>query len=446
IGGRDAAGHDSITIDSIVATTSAKGLPTGHAKVAGWIKDLTRSSADPTFSLSADFNMFHAYDRRSVADVFLSTPGPGDVLRLRGSASNSTLSGALRVDRGAIFLADPDIARKQAVQFQFAGDSIGTQERPASALMQTLMTNLQIPSVPVTLGSDVRLRSKDANVKLDGELLLETSVDRSTRTLASNGELVPGLGLVGTLRTENGTYNLNLGPVQREFQVLPGGTVTFNGPPDDPVLDISAKFDVKQVRDLSVTVRLSGPLLPYPRIDLSGPSDYQISTSDLVSYLLTGSPGFDFGANASTTQVVSSLLAPTLSAVAANALRPSLGSFVDVFQLQLGAGPGTVTSSSASSTFSQYLAGSSIGADKQFGNVYLNLNTGFCQFTNTQGQSFNPLYGVGAKAEYRFAPKLALRLAYDPPTLERNCTQQALTGLVPTPANFSLSLSHVWRF
>ncbi len=351
VGGRDANGRDSIRVDSIVATTREKNLPVGHVKVTGWLKDLAGGS-DPTFALAMGADMFHAYYRRSVAELFVSTPRAEDSLRLRGSVQSSALTGALRVDRGSIFLADPDIARKQSVQFQFGEDtSSAGSSRPVSATVQTFMTNLQIQTVPVTLGNDVRLRSKDANVKLGGELRLETSTSRSTRTLAENGELVPRLGLVGTLRTESGTYNLNLGPVQREFQVLPGGTVTFDGPPEDPVLDINAKFDVKQVHDLSVIVNLNGRLLPYPVIDFKSTADYQISTSDLLSYLLTGSPGFDFGANAGTSQILSSLLAPTLSAIAANALRPSLGSWVDVLQLNL------VTSQTTTSSFSQYLSG-----------------------------------------------------------------------------------------
>ena len=57
--------------------------------------------------------------------------------------------------------------------------------------------------------------------RLAGELQLTTSTAQSTRTLASTGQLVPRLALEGSLNTIGGTYNLNLGLVQREFQVLP---------------------------------------------------------------------------------------------------------------------------------------------------------------------------------------------------------------------------------
>ena len=139
--------------------------------------------------------------------------------------------------------------------------------------------------------------------------------------------MVPRLTLEGALRTEGGTYNLNLGLVQREFQVLSGGTVTFTpvDPPQNPTLDIRAKHDIKQQGgDLGVIVSLHGPLIPYPVIDFSATGvDYEIPPSDLVSYLLTGKPGFDFGQNPQSSQVVASFLAPTVSAFAADRLRQS---------------------------------------------------------------------------------------------------------------------------
>ena len=76
-------------------------------------------------------------------------------------------------------------------------------------------------------------------------------------------------------------------------------TVTFAGDPENPTLNIDALYNVKRYheRDLGVVVNLSGPLLPYPVIDLQSRDEYgyQISTTDVLSYLLTGKPGFDFG-------------------------------------------------------------------------------------------------------------------------------------------------------
>jgi hypothetical protein len=288
--------------------------------------------------LAIGANQFHTLDRRSLADVYLTTT---DSIRLSGSVTAPRLSGALSVDRTSIYLADRDIARKQAVVFA-SDDTASTASRVGgSAMVQTLMTNLT-PLITVSLGSDVRLRSKEANVRPSGDLRVATSTNQSTRTLASTNQLVPRLTLEGALRTVGGTYNLNLGLVQREFQVLSGGTVTFTpvDPPQNPTLDIRAKHDIKQQGgsgDLGVIVHLYGPLIPYPVIDFSATGvDYEIPQSDLVSYLLTGKPGFDFGQNPQSSQVIASFLGPTVSAFAADRLRQFLGSGIDAFQFQLG--------------------------------------------------------------------------------------------------------------
>ena len=443
----NAAGQDSIWIDdrnALRATTSGK--PNGALTVRGWMKNLLAGT--PTFGLAAGLNQFHVLDRRSLANVFLTTT---DSIRLIGSLGSPMLRGAIRVDGPtSIYLADRDIARKQAVLF--ASDTPSTASRlGSSAMVSQLMTNLT-SSVTVTLGNDVRLRSTEANVRLSGELRVGTSVNQSTRTLAGTGQLIPRLTLEGVLRTEGGTYNLNLGLVQREFQVLQGGTVTFTlaEPPTNPTLDIKAKHDIKQINgDLGVIVRLYGPLIPYPEIEFSATGvDYEIAQSDLLSYLLTGKPGFDFGQNPQTTQILTSVLGPTLSAFAADRLRQVLPG-IDAFQFQLGGAGGQDPNANALSRASlgQYLSGTTIGAEKQFGNnLFLGVNTGFCSGSESNGR-FNALNNLGAKVEYRFHPKLSMQLAYDPATENRSCSGgQNLIGLVSPPPNFSFSLSHVWRF
>jgi hypothetical protein len=304
----------------------------------------------------------------------------------------------------------------------------------------------------VRLGSDVRLRSTEADVRLGGELQLVTSTAQSTRTLASTGQLVPRLALEGSLKTIGGTYNLNLGLVQREFQVLPDGSVTFNGPPENPTLDIRAQYNVKQTRDkdLGVLVHLHGPLLPNPVIDFQSTADYDISTSDLLSYLITGRPGFDVSANQS--QVVGSFLAPTVSALTSSALRQTFGSRLDMIQFQLGTSGSTGAVGSptnAGSQFSQYLTGSTISAERQFSNnLFLGVNTGLCQFSgNTPPITLNTL--LGAKVEYRFSPTFSTQVAFDPQTYGKTgaCgAGQSVIGLVPTPGQFSLGFFHTWRF
>ncbi|MEP6493181.1 MAG: translocation/assembly module TamB domain-containing protein [bacterium] len=444
-GKQTASGQDSIKIETLAALTDDK--PVGRFRATGWVKNLIAKGGPPSFSVAVGASNFHAFDKRSLADLYITTT---DSLRLVGTVSASTLTGALYVDQGSIFLADRDLARKQAVQF--LGDSTINIEKPDVApRWSMLMTNLN-PSVTVTLGNDVRLRSSEVNVKLNGSLSLLTSTDLSTRRLPSSGQLVPVPALEGVLKTESGTYNLNLGLVQREFQVLPEGTVTFSGNPKNPTLDIRAKYDVKQYRDrdLGVLVHLYGPLLPNPLLEFGSTADYDIAQSDLLSYLITGKPGFDFAANAGAAQVVGSFLGPTLSAVAADKLRQTLGSRVTALQFQFGGyGDQDQGSILSQKNLSQYLYGATIGAETKLkNNLYLAVNTGLCQFSSeANGGRLDAFNSLGAKIEWRFRPELSVQAAKDPPSGARTCGPgQIGIGFVPTPPVYSFSLSHSWRF
>jgi hypothetical protein len=318
--------------------------------------------------------------------------------------------------------------------------------RPRSAFLTALLTNLRTRNATVTLGDNVRLRSAEADVKLVGSLNLLTSAQatRSVTTIAG-----PPLQLEGTLRTAGGSYNLNLGLVQREFQVLSEGTVTFDGPVENPKLDISALYNVKRPpdKDLGVIVKLQGPLVPYPGISFTSNSDYDIAPSDLVSYLLTGKPGFDYGANAGTSQVLASFLAPTVSAYTADKLRQVLGSRLglDQLQFQLGASTapvGATNSFFAGQNLTSYLYNSTIAAGQQFGNFSVNVSSGLCP-----SSGFRAADMLGAEAAYRFNSTWSTKVGYDPGTQSRVCNASLdFINFVRTPSQFSLSLLQTWRY
>ena len=292
IGMRRGAGRDSLSID---INASTEGRPSGTVRLRGHVNNLLQAGNQQTFALTLGARSFHAFNKRSSADLYISTV---DSIRLTGTTRSPTLTGSLIVDRGAIFLADRDIARKQAVEFTM--DTTTGQTQATSALFTTLMTNLRVSGVTITLGDDVRLRSAEADVKLSGSLQLQASTNRSRRIASTSGALIPLFDLDGALETESGSYALNLGVVKREFTVLTGGTVTFDGDPNNPLLNIHAQHNVRRPgdRDLGVIVNLHGRLLPYPVIDFNSNADYAIAQSDLISYLLIGRPGFDYGADA----------------------------------------------------------------------------------------------------------------------------------------------------
>jgi hypothetical protein len=431
-GGVNAAGVDSMNV-AITARTSQRD----HVSLTGFVRGLAQPRAT-AFSLSVVADSLHAFNKRSLADLYVSTVNPNDPtdaapLVLSGTLAAPVLSGTVNVDRGSIYLADRDLARKLPVDiFSDSGSTAST----TTTMFASLMKNLQVRNATVTLGQDVRLRSAEANVRLGGRLdMVNTPTGRS---VASSGLPFP-VSLVGQLTTIGGTYNLGLGPVQREFQVLPDGTVTFDaGSALTPLVDIRARYNVKQSqqRDLGVFVNLRGRM-PTPSIELSSNADYAISSSDLLSYLIVGSPGFDFGAN----NQLASVLSPTVSALAADKLRQSLP-FFDAFEFQLGtANPNDAQAGFLSrNNLQQYLYSSSVTAEKQLtSNLYLGVNTSFCQFQNSR-------VALGANVEYRFKPQISLQAGYEPPSSHCVEGSQTVVGFVPTPSQWSLSLLHSWRF
>jgi len=446
---RSAGGQDSVNV-TLSATGGKNG---GIMSLKGYAKNLLQpNQVQKPLRFALGASGFHVFNKRTLADLYISTIDPTrplrdrdrDSLRLTGSVQAPVLTGPLNVDRGSIFLADRDIARKQAVEF-LDETPVGVEEGKVN-FFSTMMANLQ-PNVTITLG-DVRLRSAEANVKLTGGLRLTTSTQRSTRTVGSTGQLLPQFALEGELNTAGGTYNLNLGLVQREFTVLNDGSVTFDGPWQNPNLDIRAMYAVRRAgdRDLGVIVNLKGPLVPYPGIDFSSDAGYDISQSDLISYLLTGKPGFDLGQNPQAAQVLSSFIGPTLSAYAADKLRAGLGSSIDVIRFQFGT-TNTTAGVNTNQSYSQYLYGSTVDVEQRFKSVWLSASVGFCQFQQNQAGSFNALNAVGAKAEYRFKPDLSLKLSYEPAAAQRACTgSQAMGGFQQTPPQLGLSLLHLWRF
>ena len=85
--------------------------------------------------------------------------------------------------------------------------------------------NLAVRDVPVQMGRDVWLRSEEANINLGG--FVNITRGRVLRG-AKAGEVQ--LALDGPLQTVRGTWRLNLGPVQRTFEVE-NGEVRFLGDP-----------------------------------------------------------------------------------------------------------------------------------------------------------------------------------------------------------------------
>jgi translocation and assembly module TamB len=458
-------GHnDSLAIRRFVASTQTG--PADSISLKGYVA--YREINSPYVDLTLAARSFRALDKRSLARMDISTEPGG--LRLRGRLRGATLRGGLVVDRGTIFLPDPELARKQVTE-------VGASFRDTSAAARQLrpeksshfFDSILIDGVRITLGDDVWLRSREANIKLGGSL----SVQRSTRQseelaqetgMGSRGERDGGSvpALDGVLRAERGTYTLALGIVLREFQVQEG-TITFYPTPElKPELNITALHTVHTANgeDLHIRVRLTGPLYPNPIISLESAESFPMSTSEMVSYLIFGQPDFQLGsADKGAVQLAAQTLFPSLQTFGASQLRNVLGSWADVLQVRFGSTDLTALSGGRSSTtqgeaLRQILWNSRLGAEKQLTDrVFVSLSTGICQLSQSNSQpgttsQLEDFYnGLSGKFEYRLSRDASIKAGKEPSQSQMICGGRSTTGrLVSAPSQWGFSLFKSWRF
>ena len=152
---------------------------------------------------------------------------------------------------------------------------IGTEDLSAR-FQNRFLDSLRINDLRVAIGSDVWLRSAEANIQLDGE----TQVSKEGR------EYQP----IGTLQAPRGSYTLKIGPVTRDFTVT-RGEVRYIGTLDAE-LDIEARHTVRSVRGEEIPGhrRASKGRSYQPKLRLESTLRPPISETDLVSYLITGYP------------------------------------------------------------------------------------------------------------------------------------------------------------
>jgi len=438
------ASPDAMRVDvRRLAMRSGAGADT--LSLTGWLqmRDLL-DMRDASFDLRLAMRNFHAIDRRSIARLDVSTGDDG--LRLQGRTRGATLTGTLRVDRGSIFI--PDVRGKQvlsAQELEALAAVEGTMDEPQIPLASAIVERLTVDGARVEIGDEVWLRSREANVKLGGSLNVTRALEEHSGEAEQDARY--RLALEGALRADRGTYTLELGLVQREFQVE-RGTINWLGGTDvtNPVLDISALHRVKQADrpDIRIRARLTGFVRPAPILQLESAESYQLSQSDLVSYLVTGRPSFDAAARELDGQTAADVLLPTLGTYASQLLRGQFG--LDAVQLQAGA---TLGNGTAGENAFDVLTGLRLGGEKQIrDNLFFSLSTGLCalnkEASSTQGMGF--MDGLAGSLEYRF-PRFSLQVGREPPASALSCGNTARSrGVIPTPSQWGVSLSRSWRF
>ncbi|OLC78853.1 MAG: hypothetical protein AUH78_02050 [Gemmatimonadetes bacterium 13_1_40CM_4_69_8] len=404
-------GRLALTGDTIrVGELSVRG-GRGRADVRGFVR-LERLT-HPILALDITADQFKALEIRG----YLSLTASGE-LALRGPVFGATLSGRGTVTSGVLYFAD--LVNKRVVNLDQPDPWIASlidtslaaliqRQRLGPAFESVFLDRLRIDGLQLVMGSDVWLRSSEANIQLTGTV----TVNKEERTY----------GLTGTLQAPRGTYRLVIGPVTREF-VVTQGTVRYFGTPDlDAGLDIEAKHVVhpvtpgKPAPDLTVVARIGGTLL-VPKLSLSVERQ-DLSQTEIISYLLFGQSSFELGGGqpggvGSRGLVLNNAVAMLSSAISGELERKfvsDLGVPLDYFE---------VRPYDPADPFS----GARLTAGWQIGRkTFLVLNGGFCQ--GQSGQGVDVANTLGASLQFRISPEWRTEASFEP---VRTCGTTAVPG------------------
>jgi translocation and assembly module TamB len=323
---------------------------------------------------------------------FLTFTGTGG-LRLRGPLFQASLTGDLNANSGLLYFADLVSKRIIDLEDPTIADLVDTtllrsQNLSIGAKFQNrFLDSLTIQNLRVQLGSDVWLRSNEANIQLGGEVVLS----KAGRTYTPSG----------TLDALRGSYTLKIGPVTRDFTVERGSVRYFGDL--NAGLDIRAEHVVRAVRgeEIPVIANITGTLYA-PKVTLESTLNPPISETDLVSYLVTGHPANEAVSLGQTNTLETGLsyFSSALSSELERALIQDLGVPLDLIEIRPG-----VSGGRGAQSLTQLAAGWQLGSK-----TFLTLNAGFCPENLAQFNYEN----LGASLEFRFSREWSLTTSVEP--------------------------------
>ena len=404
----------------------------------------------PRLGLELQLQNFHVVGRPRLADLDVSTT-PN--LRLRGPLDALVLTGGVRVERGTVYL--PELSGKQLIalddpELYTIVDTTRAENRTLLPAAPSTVTNLTLRDVEVVMGDEVWLRGPEANVILGGRLSLTTT---PAGTEDISGRPVERLALLGALTADRGTYRLNLGVVQRTFEIEQG-TVRFFGESEfNPGLDIRGLYTVHRVDpraaqpDVRIRATIGGTLAD-PELSIGGADDARITESDALSYLVLGVPSLQVGGVQQSNQHTATALA--ISSIGSYLTDRAAGGLFDYVTFQTG---GLDAAESGFGDASQtLLAGSRLGLGLQVSDrAFVSLQAGLCQVVDAAyGRGFRATDfagSLGVKLDYRLSQALIFSAGVEPGASALYCrTTDAARGFAPTPQQWTFDLFRTWRF
>ncbi len=430
---------DTVYVRRFGATS---GLPQDSLGISGYV-----SYSDPAnlfFDLKLAANNFLAIDKARTASLTLTTTTP---VSLVGPSTSPRVRGALRIDRGRVYINA--LAQRRGLDLNESFDVIDTARLGMNALLPSgpnaLVKNLQLENVRVSIGDDVWLRSPEASLKMGGAL-------RVTRAAGRDGGDAR-LTLADSLTVERGTYQLNLGIARPSFEVE-RGVVRFFGDPDlEPALDITALHTVRETRANSnrqnVRIRVAiGGTLDRPTLGLTSADNPPLPESDMLSYLVTGEPAYALLGSTPYAEQGATLALRLASSYLSSRLA---GGRFDVVQVEPTAlAPGEAANLRGNGL--GILAATRVGLGGQIArNTYFTFSTGLCGLApqSSGGGDALSLFarGLGAKIERRFDGGRSLSLGLEPGSSAQACGRLGISRTFQqTPTQIGFDFFRTWTF
>jgi hypothetical protein len=397
---------DTIHVDSLTLRSGP-----GRLAVGGYVR--LEQLTHPLLALDLEARDFRALEVRNYMTVTASGQ-----LALRGPVFGATLTGRGTVNSSVLYFADLVTKRVVNLDEPWVTTLITPEELRRQDIDRgfhnRFLDSLRIRGLTLTMGSDVWLRSTEANIQLMGSV--EVSKEAKTYVLS------------GTLQAPRGTYRLVVGPVTREF-VVTDGTVRYFGTPDlNAELNITARHVLRTVRptdqqpqDLPINAHIGGTLLvPRLRLSVEGQT---LSQTEIMSYLIFGRQTFELGQTGEggrEMELVKRTLASVVSGELERTLVSDLGVPLDYVEIR----PGDPD---------RPLSGALLAAGWQIGErTFLTLNAGFCE-----KQAISLSKTLGATLQFRISPEWRTEASFEP---VRSCGSRDVESLRNVDRQLGLDL------
>lgn len=260
---------ERIVVERATARTGDRGVATVTGEV------LLDQGQSPAVDVQLVLDNFQAIDNPDVAELEADAN-----LRVTGRLPRAEISGQITIEDGTIYIPDfGEQAEADIVDVDvgaLGADTVSAAVANAAGVFGGLVPR----DVRVGIGESVWLQSSEARIQI-------TTGEESLTVYEAGGQP----RIYGDVQAVRGTYTLQVGPIQREFEIEEG-TVSFAGTPElNPRINITARYDVRSREpgsaDIGVIVQLGGTL-QQPTLALSSDTRPPLPQSELLTLLVFG--------------------------------------------------------------------------------------------------------------------------------------------------------------